>query len=98
MDEQNLDIDCSAKTTGFDYIKTKPQTNAYAVIIGFEKYRNLPSSKGSKNDSMLVNCLMVESLGVPKENISLIRDENYATKSDILVQIDSLKTKLKSTD
>jgi len=64
-------------------INTKPQKNAFAIIIGIEQYRQqLPKADFAAHDARTVAEYLSKVLGYPDENIvTLIND--HATKSDL---------------
>ena len=63
-------------------IKTKPNRNAYAIVIGIENYRQkLPKADFATNDAKLVSEYLSKVMGYPEENIVTLTNE-YATKSD----------------
>jgi len=56
--------------------------NAYALVIGIEKYRDLPAAEFADRDAKLVKEYLINVMGFPEENIvSLINAR--ATKNDI---------------
>jgi len=68
--------------------------NDLAVVIGIEKYQNLPKSDYSKNDAGIVRNY-IKALGFQERNIEFITDER-ATKSSIAKSIEAwLPNKLK---
>lgn len=60
---------------------TPQRNNAFAVIIGIEKYQSLPSSDYSQSDAGLVKDYL-KAMGFPERNIVLMINEK-ATKSGI---------------
>ena len=65
-------------------IKTKPNKNAYAIVIGVENYRQkLPKADYATQDAMLVTDYLVKAIGYPAENvITLLND--HATNVDLV--------------
>lgn len=63
-----------------------PREHDVAVVIGVEKYRDLPKSDYSGSDARLVKDYLV-SLGYPNRNIYLLVDE-HATRTDIVKAIE----------
>ena len=63
-------------------IKAKPNKNAYAIVIGVEKYRqNLPKADYADHDARIMAEYLTKVMGYPEENIvTLIND--HAAKSD----------------
>ena len=59
-----------------------PRETDLAVVIGIEKYRDLPSSQFSSSDAKLVKKYL-NALGFPERNIQLLLDER-ATLSDMV--------------
>lgn len=63
-------------------VVTKPNKNAYAIVIGIEKYRqNLPKADFAGNDARTVTSYLTKVMGYPEENIVTLTNEN-AAKSD----------------
>lgn len=60
---------------------TKRQ-NAYAVIIGIEKYRDLVSAEYAGRDAQLVKKYFEKALGIPPEHI-LMRENDRASLGDL---------------
>ena len=56
--------------------------NTCAVIIGVEKYQNLPEAKYAANDAVIFYNYLVKVLNVPRQNIILVTDNN-ATRTNI---------------
>ena len=57
------------------------RTGDFAVVIGIERYQNVPASDFSKGDAELVKKYL-RAMGFPERNIQLLTDER-ATKSGI---------------
>ncbi|MCX5821627.1 MAG: caspase family protein [Deltaproteobacteria bacterium] len=63
-------------------IKTKPNKNSYAIVIGIEQYRQkLPKADFAVSDAKLVSEYLSRVMGFPEENIVTLTNE-HATKSD----------------
>ncbi len=64
-------------------MQAKPNKNAYAIVIGVEKYRqNLPKADYADNDARIMAEYLAKVMGYPEENIvTLIND--HAAKSDM---------------
>jgi hypothetical protein len=59
------------------------QPDAYAIVIGVEKYRrDLPEASGAANDARAFHDYLERTLGVPRDHIKVLVDGD-ATKSDI---------------
>jgi hypothetical protein len=64
-------------------IKTKPNKNAYAIVIGIEQYRQkLPKADFAVSDAKLVSEYLAKIMGYPEENIVTLTNEN-ASKGDL---------------
>ncbi len=64
-------------------IKGKLKNNdAYAVIIGIEKYQYVPDAVHANNDAEVFREYLVETMGYKKENIKIITDRK-ATQAEI---------------
>ena len=64
-------------------VQAKPKKNAYAIVIGVEKYRqNLPKADFADHDARIMAEYLTKAMGYPEENIvTLINDR--ALKSDL---------------
>jgi hypothetical protein len=71
------------------------QPQAYALVIGIEKYRDVPPPAGARGDAEKFARLAHSSLGVPEENIRTAYDDR-ATKGDIEKQLRWLKANVES--
>ncbi len=72
------------------FVLGSPQPAAYALIVGIERYRDLPSPTGARTDAETFARLAVRSLGVPEENIRVAYDDR-ATRVDVDKQLRWLK-------
>ena len=65
-------------------IKTKPNKNAYAIVIGIEQYRQkLPKADFATQDAKLMAAYLTKALGYQEENvITLLND--HATYVDLV--------------
>lgn len=59
-----------------------PQLDTYALIIGIERYRDVPAATGARADAETFARLARTTLGVPERNIRLLLDDR-AGKADI---------------
>ncbi|HEU19202.1 MAG TPA: peptidase C14 [Deltaproteobacteria bacterium] len=63
-------------------IEIKPNKNAYAIVIGVEKYRqNLPNADFAVADAQTIRKYLTKIMGYPEENVISLTNE-YSTKSD----------------
>ena len=63
-------------------VQTKPNKNAYAIVIGVEKYRQkLPKVDYADNDARVMADYLTKVMGYPEENVVTLTGE-HATKSD----------------
>jgi len=63
-------------------IRTKPDKNAYAIVIGIENYRQaLPKADYAASDAKLVREYLTKTMGYPEANVILLTNER-AAKSD----------------
>ena len=63
-------------------MRTKPNKNAYAIIIGIESYRQkLPKADFAVSDARIVSEYLTKVMGYPEENIVNLINE-HANKSD----------------
>ena len=64
-------------------MKTRPNKNAYAIVIGIENYRQkLPKADFAVNDARLVTEYLTKIMGYPEENVVLLTNEK-ALQSDL---------------
>lgn len=66
------------------------QKGAYALVIGIERYRDVPPPTGARRDAEQFAELAKRTLGVPEENVRIALDDR-ATKGDIEKQLRWLK-------
>jgi len=68
--EEKSDVDVVPQRKG------KSKSNAYAIVIGIEEYRqNLPKAEFAANDAQIVTEYLTKVLGYPEENvITLLND------------------------
>lgn len=59
-----------------------PQSNAYALVVGIEKYRDAPPPDGAREDAASFKALATSTLGVPDGNVHVLVDDR-ASKSDL---------------
>ncbi len=60
-----------------------PQRTAYAVIVGIDRYRDLPAATGARADAEHMASLLRMTFGIPDANIRVAVDDR-ATRSDVL--------------
>lgn len=63
-------------------VQSGGKENSYAVIIGIEKYRDIPEAEYAARDARLMKEYLVRVLGYPEQNIAVLINDR-ATKSDI---------------
>jgi uncharacterized caspase-like protein len=60
-----------------------PQSTAYAIVVGVEKYSDgLPSPTGARSDAERFAAFVQTSLGIPHDRVELVLDER-ATRSGV---------------
>ncbi|MDM8555825.1 caspase family protein [Desulfococcaceae bacterium HSG7] len=76
-----------------------PAAGKYALLIGIDKYEGKPFKplKGTHNDVALIKELLIRRFLMPKENITVLLDEN-ATHNGIRKEFQRLAAKLKKGD
>ena len=63
-------------------MQAKPKKNAYAIVIGVEKYRQkLPKADYADNDARIMAEYLAKVMGYPEENIVMLIND-HAAKSD----------------
>jgi hypothetical protein len=65
-----------------EYVIGAPQPNAFALIVGIEKYRDVPPPSGARADAVSFARLTERTLGLPQENVRVLLDE-HATRGDL---------------
>jgi hypothetical protein len=65
-----------------EYVLGAPQPQAYALVVGIEKYRDVPSPTGARADAEQFARLAERTLGIPEAHIKLLLDE-HATRGDL---------------
>jgi uncharacterized caspase-like protein len=70
---QDIDIPVKRRTKNID---------AYAVVIGIEKYQYVPDAVHANNDAEVFREYLIETMGYKKENIKIITDRK-ATQAEI---------------
>jgi uncharacterized caspase-like protein len=68
------------------YALGAPQPNAVALVIGIEKYRDVPPPDGARADASAFAALAQKTLGIPEGNVRVLLDER-ATRGDIEKEI-----------
>lgn len=70
------DVDHPPKT------RAPARKGAYAVLVGIEKYRDLPAVDFAAHDAQTLKRYLVESMGFQEENVIVLTDAR-ATRSDL---------------
>jgi hypothetical protein len=68
-----------------------PQRTAYALVVGIEKYRDLPAPTGARTDATRFAEVLRKTFGVPDQNLRVALDDR-ASKTDIERHLAWLKT------
>ncbi len=69
--------------------KTMSKKNAYALVIGVEKYREkLPRADFAAHDARLMGEYLTKSLGYPEENVKVLVNDR-ATRTDLEKYVES---------
>lgn len=80
---------------GDRFVSGAPQPTAFALIIGIEHYKTLPSPSGAKADAERFAQMARQSLGVPAAHIRVALDDE-ATKGTIERHLEWLKASVPS--
>lgn len=64
------------------FLPGAPQPAAFALVIGIERYRDVPPTPGARRDAERFAALARTTLGVPERNVRLLLDDR-ATRSDV---------------
>jgi hypothetical protein len=71
-------------------VRGDPQRNAYALVIGIEKYRDVPAAPGARADAEDFARVTEQTLGLPPNQIHKIFDDR-ATKADMEGELEWIK-------
>ncbi|MFB6372627.1 MAG: caspase family protein, partial [Bradymonadaceae bacterium] len=64
------------------FVEAVPQSSAYALVIGIEKYRDLPAPTGAAADAKRMTELLTRSFGLPGDHVRTLVDD-HATRTDL---------------
>ena len=81
----------SASVSSVDYVPsvlTRPKHNAYAVIIGIESYRDLPTVDFAQRDAATMKTYLIKAMGYQEEHIILLQNGD-ATRSDFIAYFET---------
>ena len=70
-------------------VRGAPQPQTFALVIGIEKYRDLPTASGAKTDAERYRGLATTTLGLTDDHVRVMVDD-HATRSDIEEGLDWL--------
>jgi uncharacterized caspase-like protein len=73
-----------------------PQRSNYALIVGIERYRDLPAAPGAKADAERYRVIAAQTLGLPAAHVRVAIDER-ATKTDIERHLEWLRENVTAT-
>jgi hypothetical protein len=79
------------------FVVAAPQPTAWALIVGIEKYRDLPAPPGALADAQRFKKLVSETFGVPPDQIIEAVD-THAGKSDIEKHLGALGKRVRAGD
>lgn len=66
-----------------------PRRDAWALVVGVEKYRDVPSPTGARGDAERFRQLVTSSLGVPEDHVVVALDDR-ASRADLEKHLDWL--------
>ncbi len=72
----------ASSTAPTSFVRGAPQPNAFALVVGIEKYRDVPPPSGARADAQAFAQLAERTLGVPEDHVRLLIDE-HATRGDL---------------
>lgn len=81
----------ASATTTTAFVAGAPQPNAYAVIVGIEKYTGLPTPTGARADAERFADVAKRSLGIPAAHVHLLIDAQ-GTKGSIEREVEWAKS------
>jgi PBP1b-binding outer membrane lipoprotein LpoB len=67
--------------------RVKPKDHAYAVIIGVEDYRDLPTVDYAKRDAEMVKTYLTKALGYREQNVVMLLNDRV-TKADLEARLE----------
>jgi len=73
------------------FLSASPQPASFALVIGIEKYRDVPSPNGARSDAEKFAQMARQTLGIPESRVIVALDD-HATKSDVEKHLDWLKS------
>lgn len=76
---------------------TRAHPNAVALVIGIEKYRDIPPAIGATSDAKTFEAFATTALGIPQRQVHVLLDDR-ATRSDIDAALASWLPKNASAD
>ena len=78
-----------------DAVAGSPQPTAFALVVGIEKYRDVPAAQGAAEDRDRYKGLVQTTLGVPDDHVHVLADDR-ATKGDLEKELDWLQENVPS--
>ncbi len=83
--------------TDLAFVAAAPQPTAFALVIGIEKYRDVPAPAGARADAERFRRVLKETFGVPPDQI-LEAFDAHASKSDIEKSLNALAKRVRAGD
>lgn len=74
-----------------ELVSAAPQPASYALVIGIERYRDVPAATGARKDAESFAELSRQTLGIPDDHVRVLLDDR-AGKTDIAKQVRWLQT------
>ncbi|HVJ88498.1 MAG TPA: caspase family protein [Labilithrix sp.] len=68
--------------SGIRLAVAEPQLTAYALVVGIERYRDLPAPSGATADAKAFADVLRKTLGIPENNVRIALDDR-ATRTDL---------------
>jgi uncharacterized caspase-like protein len=65
------------------FVAAAPQPSAYALIVGIERYRDVPAAVGARSDAEQFAQVVHTTLGL-RDDYVRVATENHATRTDVL--------------
>ena len=79
-----------AASVGTALVRGAPQPSSFALVVGIEKYRDVPVAQGAGADLDRYEGVVESTLGLPEDNVHVIADDR-ASKGDIEKELRWLK-------
>jgi tetratricopeptide (TPR) repeat protein len=77
------------------FVAGSPQAASYALVVGVERYRDLPRATGARADATKFAAVLRKTLGLREDHVHLALDDR-ATRTDVMKELAWLKQSVQS--